>query len=83
MKWRIHVNIYTNNELKKPNNIAGKILIVNLGRCPQNHRCPAMKVCPAGVLSQKEFNAPDVDMNKCIKCGRCVQFCPMNALSLQ
>ena len=58
-------------------------LAVKTNRCPQNHHCPAVKVCPAGALSQHGFNAPVVDMSKCIKCGKCVAFCPMRALVLE
>ena len=36
-----------------------------------------------GALSQKEFEAPTVDHDKCIKCGKCVRFCPMKALVLE
>ena len=56
-----------------------KIIIEN---CPQDHLCPAMKVCPVGALSQKGFGAPEIDENKCIKCGRCASFCPKKALVL-
>mgnify|MGYP001855424003 CR=1 FL=1 len=38
-----------------------KIIIDN---CPQNHKCPAVKVCPVGALSQEGFNAPKIDYNK-------------------
>ena len=31
-----------------------KIVIEN---CPQNHKCPAVNVCPVGALSQKDFEA--------------------------
>lgn len=54
-----------------------KIIIEN---CPQNHKCPAINVCPVGALSQKDFEAPKVDYNKFIKCGKCSTFCPRNAL---
>ena len=57
-----------------------KIIIEN---CPQNHKCPAVKVCPVGALSQKEFNAPTIDYDKCIKCGKCSNFCPKKALVLE
>jgi ferredoxin len=62
---------------------SAKTLAVNKVRCPQNHPCPSIRVCPVGALSQKGYAAPTVDMDKCIKCGKCVGFCPMRALSLQ
>ena len=61
----------------------GKTLMVSKQRCPQNHPCPSIRVCPTGALSQKGFAAPVVDMDKCVRCGKCVKFCPMRALSLQ
>ena len=57
-----------------------KIIIEN---CPQNHKCPAVKVCPVGALSQEEFEAPKIDYEKCIKCGKCSNFCPKKALVLE
>lgn len=59
-----------------------KILTVNKNNCPQNHHCPAVKVCPVGALSQNGFEAPTVDQEKCIKCGKCSNFCPKKALVL-
>ncbi len=49
-------------------------------RCPQNHMCPAVRVCPVGALSQNGMSAPIVDQDKCIMCEKCVRFCPMGAL---
>lgn len=60
-----------------------KTLVVKTARCPQNHPCPSVNVCPVGALSQKGFSAPDIDSNKCIKCGKCSAFCPMGALVLE
>ena len=34
--------------------------------CPQNHPCPAVKVCPVGALSQNAFEAPTINHDKCI-----------------
>lgn len=51
--------------------------------CPQNHPCPAVRVCPVGALSQNNFEAPVIDHSKCIKCGKCSNFCPKKALVLQ
>jgi Fe-S-cluster-containing hydrogenase component 2 len=58
-------------------------LLVEQSRCPQNHPCPSVRVCPVGALSQKGYGAPAVDEDKCIKCGKCVRFCPMRALVLE
>jgi len=68
---------------KEEKNTKDKSLVVKLNRCPQNHPCPSVKVCPLGALSQKRYEAPSVDMDKCIKCGKCVNFCPMGALVLE
>ena len=60
-----------------------KTLVVNKSRCPQNHACPSIKVCPVGALTQVGFSAPAVAQDKCIRCGKCVRFCPRAALSLE
>ena len=52
-------------------------------RCPQNHPCPSVRICPVGALTQNGFEAPTVNHEKCIQCGKCVRFCPMRALALQ
>lgn len=64
-------------------NSADKKLTVNIHRCPQNHPCPSIKVCPVGALTQSGFNAPTVNLDKCIRCGKCVKYCPMRALTLE
>lgn len=55
-------------------------IIVDTNRCPQNHPCPSIRVCPANALIQKGFNAPVVDTDKCILCKKCVRYCPMGAI---
>ncbi len=49
-------------------------------RCPQNHRCPALRYCPTGALTQDGHGAPVVDAGKCIDCGACTAACAMGAL---
>ncbi|UOO38509.1 4Fe-4S binding protein [Oscillospiraceae bacterium CM] len=56
-------------------------LTINKKRCPQNHPCPSVRVCPVGALHQKGFDAPIVDEKSCISCGKCVKFCPMRAIA--
>lgn len=53
---------------------------VQVTRCPQNHPCPSVRICPTGALEQRGFDAPVVDKEKCTDCGRCVSFCPLGAL---
>ncbi|MBR0598282.1 4Fe-4S binding protein [Sinanaerobacter chloroacetimidivorans] len=60
-----------------------KNLVVKVSRCPQNHPCPSVRICPVGALSQKGNAAPEVNEDICIKCGKCVKFCPMRALALE
>lgn len=59
-----------------------KKAFVKVSLCPQNHPCPAVPICPVQALTQFNFNAPVVDLNKCIGCGKCAIFCPKNALCL-
>ena len=60
-----------------------KKLEIIVDKCPQNHKCPAVKICPAEALLQKNFEAPTIAYNKCIACGKCSNFCPKKALVLQ
>jgi Fe-S-cluster-containing hydrogenase component 2 len=48
-------------------------------RCPQDHPCPNVKICPVGAISQDRFQAPEIDKEKCIECGECVSYCPYQA----
>ena len=55
-------------------------LIVNAAKCPQNHSCPSIAVCPQGAISQKNiYSLPVVDETLCILCGKCMRFCPRGA----
>ena len=56
---------------------------VIVSKCPQNHVCPALTVCPEGALTQDGHKAPVVLEEKCISCGKCSNFCPMKALVLE
>ncbi len=55
-------------------------LLVNKDRCPQNHKCPSIAVCPQGAITQKDTYAlPEVDVEKCVLCGKCIEHCPKGA----
>ncbi len=51
------------------------MVTVHSQRCPQNHPCPSLRVCPTNAIVQHGYGAPTIDMDKCIDCGRCAQSC--------
>lgn len=51
--------------------------------CPQDHPCPAIRICPMEALSQIGNKAPTVNPDKCTDCGECTGFCPKGALRLE
>lgn len=53
---------------------------VNKDKCPQDHRCPAIKICPNGAIEQVNFELPTINQEKCTECNKCVEFCPKGAL---
>ncbi len=55
--------------------------IVVQHRCPQDHPCPCVRLCPVDAVSQKGYGAPRIDRNKCIDCGACVSYCPYQAIT--
>ncbi len=55
-------------------------LTVNPRRCPQNHYCPMIRVCPTDAISQNSSGLPIIDEEKCIECGRCVHYCALGAV---
>ena len=57
-------------------------VLIQSERCPQNHKCPAVRACPVEALSQEGTQAPAVDAEKCIDCGKCTKVCPTGALQM-
>lgn len=55
-------------------------LTIDAARCPQNHRCPLLTVCPVDAISQQGYGLPVIDADKCIECGKCVKLCGMQAV---
>ncbi len=55
-------------------------LIINKQKCPQDHSCPAIAVCPQGAITQDDiYSLPEIDKEKCIVCGKCITVCPKGA----
>jgi ferredoxin len=54
---------------------------VDKNKCPQNHKCPAIKVCKVQAISQNGYSLPVIDESVCVDCGECIEFCPMGAIS--
>ncbi len=51
-------------------------IVVNEAYCPQNHNCPATRMCPVGAIEQKSpFVAPSINYEKCTGCGACTNVC--------
>ena len=48
-------------------------------KCPQDHVCPSMSICPVNAIKQEGYLAPTIDKDKCIGCMKCVKFCPKGA----
>jgi Fe-S-cluster-containing hydrogenase component 2 len=49
-------------------------------RCPQNHPCPLVFLCPVGAIAQRGFAAPEIDPDECIDCGACSVSCAYGAV---
>jgi len=55
-------------------------LTIDKNRCPQNHRCPLLRVCPVGAITQEGHGLPVINEEKCIECGKCTKYCGMKAV---
>ncbi len=55
-------------------------LTVNPNRCPQNHVCPMIPICPVDAITQNKSGLPIIDEEKCIECAKCVNYCAMRAV---
>lgn len=57
-----------------------EMIAVDKNRCPHNHVCPLIKICPQGAITQDGEGFPVIDYDLCIECGQCVASCPMKAM---
>ena len=56
---------------------------VNQERCPQDHQCPLLGICPVEAISQNGDSAPRIDNEKCIQWGQCVATCPYRVMEIE
>jgi len=56
------------------------MITIDKNKCPQNHRCPSINVCPVGAISQNGFELPVINQELCVECGKCINFCPRKAI---
>lgn len=87
IKITINASSYTIITAHKLNNDRNKKidkkLHIRKEKCPKNHRCKAVDICPVGALSQKEKKVPEVDETKCILCGNCMALCPKKVFVIE
>ncbi len=56
---------------------------IEASKCPQNHVCPVINICPSGAIVQKtDFSAPEIIGEKCAECGLCTNFCGFDAIQM-
>ena len=82
--FRKIINIVTNMDFGKCEGCEKMPkVIVDKKSCPQDHKCPAIKVCPVEAIRQDNFGLPYIDYDKCILCQKCTMFCPKGALQVE
>ncbi|MEG1644676.1 MAG: 4Fe-4S binding protein [Alistipes sp.] len=58
-------------------------VVLDKTRCPHNHVCPLIEVCPVEAISQGADGFPIVNYDLCIECEECTHACPMKAMQFR
>ena len=56
------------------------MITVDRNKCPHDHICPLINICPEGAITQGVDGYPIIDYSLCIECGLCIRKCPMRAI---
>jgi Fe-S-cluster-containing hydrogenase component 2 len=63
-----------------------KKAVIDTKKCDRSPFCPVKRICPVKAVEQKggffSKEAPKVDHELCIGCGKCVAVCPMRAVKM-
>lgn len=64
-----------------------KKAVIDKAKCDRSPFCPVKRSCPVNAVKQnvKGFfraDAPEVDHDACIGCGKCISYCPMGAVKM-
>ncbi|MBM7562287.1 ATP-binding protein [Fusibacter tunisiensis] len=59
-----------------------KVARIDHGRCDRSPFCPVKRVCPVKAVTGSMFQAPTVSEEDCTGCGKCLNYCPMGAVTM-
>lgn len=59
-----------------------KIARIDPKTCCGEEECLVLKACPVEAVRRKEDGKWEIDFRRCLGCGRCVQFCRCQAVSI-
>ena len=51
------------------------MIIIDKKKCPADHNCPLVILCPVKAITQTGFAAPEINTRICTECKRCVNHC--------
>jgi len=65
-----------------------KKAVINEKLCDHSPFCAAKRVCGLGAITQKtkwlfKADVPLIDRDKCVGCGKCVDYCPHRAIKMK
>lgn len=64
-----------------------KKAVIDHNRCDKSPFCPVVRICPVNAVKQERIGlfkagVPKVDHDICTGCGKCVNYCPQQAVKI-